>query len=74
MYELAQKIIDLIGKEITINPLSDTQGSPVRRVPSIARLKKAVNFVKAYSFEEGLQKTFEWYNTEIFLGNEASAL
>ena len=74
MHELAQKIIDLIGKEITINLLPDTPGSPVRRIPSIAKLKKAVNFVKAYSFEEGLQKTFEWYNKEIFLGNGVSAL
>jgi UDP-glucose 4-epimerase len=74
MYKLAQKIIDLIGKEIIINPLPDTPGSPVRRVPSIAKLKEAVNFVKVYSFEEGLEKTFEWYNKEIFLGNGASAL
>ena len=74
MYELAKKIVDLIGKEITINPLPDTPGSPARRIPSIARLKEAVNFVKVYSLEDGLQKTFEWYDKEIFSGNEISAL
>ena len=41
---------------------------------NIARLKEAVNFVKVYSLEEGLQKTFEWYDKEIFSGNEISAL
>ena len=74
MYELAEKIISLIGKEIKINSLSYTPGSPERRIPSIQKLNKAIKFTKAYSLEEGLKQTFEWYNKEIFLGNKASAI
>ena len=34
---LAQKVIDLIGKDVIINPMPATPGSPERRCPSIAK-------------------------------------
>jgi len=74
MGELAKKVIDLTGKDVTITPMSTTPGSPERRCPSITKLKKAVSYVKQYPLEKGLQKTLNWYCKNVFSGQEISAV
>ena len=74
MGELAQKIISLTIKEITINPMPPTPGSPLRRCPSINRLKEVVTHVKQYPLEKGLIETFDWYNANVFSGQDVSAV
>jgi len=74
MNELALKIIDLIGKKIVVNPLNSTSGSPKRRCPDISKLNKVINYKKQYSLKKGLQKTFEWYNANVFSGNMVSSI
>jgi UDP-glucose 4-epimerase len=74
MGDLANKIIDLIGQNIDINPMPVTHGSPERRCPSIAKLIDAIPYVKQYPIEKGLQETFDWYNKNIFSGKEVSAI
>jgi Nucleoside-diphosphate-sugar epimerases len=74
MGDLAKKIIDLIGKDIGINSMPVTQGSPERRCPSIAKLKDAISYTKHYPLDKGLQETFDWYNKNIFSGKEVSAV
>ena len=74
MGDLAQKIIDLIGKDVTINSMPTTPGSPERRCPSIRRLKKVISYTKQYPLDEGLQKTFAWYDANVFSGQEVSAI
>lgn len=71
---LAQKIIDLVGKNATINPLPDTPGSPERRCPSILELKKAISYTKQYPLLKGLQETFDWYYDNVFSGKDISAV
>ena len=74
MGELAQKIIELIGKEVAINPMPPTPGSPERRCPSITKLKEVVLYSKQYTLKKGLQETFDWYNANVFSGEEISAI
>jgi UDP-glucose 4-epimerase len=74
MSDLANKIIDLIGEGIDINPMPVTHGSPERRCPSIVKLKEAISYTKQYPLEKGLQETFDWYNKNIFSGKEVSAI
>ena len=74
MGELAQKIIDLVGKDFVINPKPATPGSPKRRCPSITKLKEAVSFVKNYPLEKSLQKTFYWCNEIVFSGEGISTI
>lgn len=71
---LAQKVIDLIGKDVIINPMPATPGSPERRCPSIAKLKEAVPYVKKYPLKKGLRETFDWYSVNVFSGQEVSAV
>ena len=72
--QLSQKIIDIAEKDVVINPLPPTIGSPERRCPSIAKLKETVPFIKQYSLEKGLQETFDWYKANVFSGLEVSAI
>ena len=74
MSELALKIIELTGKNVSINSLPATSGSPERRCPSIDKLREVVNYTKNYPLAKGLQKTFDWYNTYVFSGQGISAL
>ena len=74
MGELAQQIINLVGKDIVINPMPVTSGSPERRCPSIIKLKETISFMKKYSLEKGLQETFNWYSANVFSGQEVSAV
>ena len=74
MGDLAQKIIDLIGKDVTINSMPTTPGSPERRCPSITKLKETVPFKKKFPLNKGLQETFDWYSANVFSGKEVSAV
>jgi len=74
MGELAQKIINLISKNIKINPLPATLGSPERRRPSISKLNEIVAFNKRFSLDKGLQETFNWYNSNVFSSKGVSAI
>ena len=74
MGDLAQKIIDLVGKKIVIYPRPATSGSPERRCPDITRMRNVIMYEKKYPLEKGLKETFDWYKTNIFSGLEVSAL
>lgn len=74
MGELAQKIIDLAEKDVAINPMPATPGSPDRRCPSITKLKEVISYNKQYPLEKGLMETFVWYNKNVFSGEEVSAI
>tara|TARA_A100001015_G_scaffold154617_1_gene171610 strand:+ start:6039 stop:7028 length:990 start_codon:yes stop_codon:yes gene_type:complete len=74
MGKLAQKIINLISKDIKVNPLPPTSGSPERRCPDISKLNKIISYKNLFSLEKGLKKTYEWYNKNIFSGERISAL
>jgi len=74
MGELAKIIIDLIGKDVDINSMPSTPGSPERRFPSITKLKEIVIYKKKYPLEKGLKETFSWYNVNVFSGEGVSAI
>jgi len=74
MGDLAQKIISLLGKEVVVNPMPPTSGSPERRCPSINKLNNVINYTKKYSIDKGLKATFNWYNKNVFSGKVVSAI
>lgn len=74
MQDLAERIITLLGKNVKVNPLPPTKGSPERRCPSIAKLKNVISFSKQYSLADGINETYNWYKENIFSGIEVSAV
>ena len=67
MGKLAQKIINLISKDIKVNPLPPTSGSPERRCPDISKLNKIISY---FSLEKDLKKTMNGIIKIYFLAKE----
>lgn len=63
MWNLAKKIIELIDRDVSINSLPNTPGSPKRRLPSISKIATITDYKKKYSLNKGLKKTYRWYST-----------
>jgi len=62
--ELGKKIIACVNPSLKLKPLSDHQGSPVRRCPDIRKLAGATGYAPRVGLEEGLRRTWEWYRTK----------
>ena len=74
MEDLAYKIAHVIGRKLRVNPLPETPGSPKRRCPDMSKFYQITKFENNYSLDSGLIKTYEWYNNNVFTGNEVSAI
>jgi UDP-glucose 4-epimerase len=61
MHDLAKKIVRYYGLKNKICVKKINNSSPKRRVPSILRLKKDINFLNSFSLDQGLKKTLAWY-------------
>lgn len=68
--ELAENIINIVGKKLIITPLEDTVNSPKRRCPDMKKTTDCINYKGKISLQEGVKKTYEWYKKNIFLGNK----
>jgi UDP-glucose 4-epimerase len=64
--ELAENICQIIGKNLTIKEMPETQGSPSRRVPSMKRLQQITQYQPQVSLTEGIDKTYRWYRSHFF--------
>ncbi len=73
MGELANMIIKIVGKSLSIEEKPATMGSPVRRCPSMEKTFRCISYKGKIGLEEGLKRTFEWYKDNIFDGSEVCA-
>lgn len=71
--DLADLIIKTVGRKIEIIADSTTPGSPSRRCPKTTLLEKITDFKGKVSLKDGIQKTYDWYLDNIFLGKGISA-
>ena len=72
--ELAEKIIDISGKNLKINPGLITEGSPDRRSPDMSKIFEIISYNPLTDINEGLQKTFDWYKANVFINEGVSAI
>lgn len=72
--ELAKNIIKIVGKDLAINPKSVTAGSPSRRCPDMSKTLETTVYKPQIDLITGLQKTFDWYKTNVFLNEGLSAI
>lgn len=68
--EVAETVLKVTGKDLEIEAKPPTPGSPERRCPSLEKTEAAIGYRAQVSLEEGVQRTFEWYRENIFLGDE----
>ncbi len=63
--DLVRTIAKVMNKEIIINELPDTPGSPARRCPDISKIKNLTNFNPKVGLEEGIGITYGWYKNKL---------
>lgn len=71
--EVAQMVLKAVGKKLEIDEKPATAGSPSRRCPNMKKTAECIGYSGTITLMEGIQKTFEWYKTYIFDGEEVSA-
>jgi nucleoside-diphosphate-sugar epimerase len=62
---LADGIAKTLGKVLHLVPGPDTEGSPTRRKPDLARAIEASGYVPRVSLADGLRQTWDWYRVAI---------
>jgi nucleoside-diphosphate-sugar epimerase len=72
--EVANTIVEVVGKEVTIKPGPVTEGSPARRCPSMRLMEEVTGFRAQVGLREGIERTYRWYRTNIFEGDGVGAL
>ena len=70
MREVGEIVVEVTGDKLEIEDLPPSPGSPERRCPS---MKKTISYTKyepQISLKDGIMKTFEWYKSNVFEGDE----
>lgn len=66
MRQVAQIVIDTVGKRLVINEKHPTAGSPVRRVPDMSKMTELTGYIARTSLVEGVRRTYDWYRRNVF--------
>lgn len=67
--ELAELILQTVGRKIAIEAQPATPGSPTRRCPDVTRISNLIGFHGQVSLEQGVERTYAWYRDQIFETN-----
>lgn len=59
--ELAQRLVNLLGRQVKIVPGARRPGSVRRRCPDISLLRRLTGFSPTTSLDDGLKRTVHWY-------------
>lgn len=72
--EVVQTCVAVTGKDLRINTLPPTPGSPERRVPAMRLSKDLLDYESKVSLREGITRTWEWYRKHVLESRGPSAL
>lgn len=71
--EVAQTVIDVVGRRLQIEPMPDTPGSPARRAPDMELAQRLTGYRSGVVLRDGVARTYAWYRRHIFDGGGATA-
>jgi len=71
--ELAEMVIETVGRDLAIDPQPATQGSPTRRAPEMSKMRAFIGYAAQVGVAEGLRRTYRWYEENVFEGTGLSA-
>ena len=63
--DLAQIVINTVGKALSVKPSPATPGSPRRRCPDMTRMAELTGLTATTLLEEGVARTYAWYRAEV---------
>jgi UDP-glucose 4-epimerase len=65
MGELAQVVCRVVGRDLRIDALPETAGSPPRRCPDVSRVRALLPPWTPVPLEDGVRRTNAWYQTNV---------
>ena len=71
--ELAEIVMEAVGRKLKIQPQPATPGSPLRRCPDMTKAMALTGYVPKVSLRDGVERTFEWYLENVFREGGMSA-
>ncbi len=72
--DMAQIILDTVGRGSVIEAAAETPGSPTRRAPDMSKAIAVTNFQSRIDLRTGVQSTYDWYRAHVFESTEACAV
>jgi nucleoside-diphosphate-sugar epimerase len=69
--KLAELVIGTVGRDLAVDPQPATPGSPARRAPDMSKTKALTRYSARVEVDEGLRRTYRWYEANVFGGAEA---
>lgn len=72
--DVAQVILDTVGRANPVTALPETPGSPARRAPDMTKAIEATGFTSRVDLRTGVQRTWDWYREHVFERAEACAV
>lgn len=63
---LASTILDIVGKTCSIEELSETMGSPLRRCPDVNQIIRLSGYSPCVTIYDGVARTYLWYKENVF--------
>ncbi len=64
--ELAELIVNVVGKRLRIAAGPDTAGSPERRCPDLHRTTELTGYHPRTTLRDGILETYTWYRANVF--------
>ncbi len=64
--QLAELVVAMVGRRLTLEPGPDTPGSPARRCPDMSRTTRVTGYKARVSLPVGLRETYGWYRDRVF--------
>lgn len=71
--DVAEIILKTVNRPYDIYEREAAVGSPERRCPDMKKTLECINYIPQVTLEDGIQKTFNWYQKYIFSGMENGA-
>ncbi len=71
--EVARMCFEVVGKDLVIQPIGATEGSPIRRAPDMRKLAGLIDCKAHIELAEGIHKTWQWYKPRLESGKETIA-
>lgn len=67
--EVAETVVSVVGRRMSVVAGPDTPGSPARRCPDVSRLTALTGVVGTTPLADGIRTTFDWYREHAFTGD-----
>ena len=64
--ELADLVVRVVGKDLVVEPLPATAGSPLRRCPDMSKTTRLTGYTAQVGLEDGIRQTYDWYRENLF--------